>query len=62
MIDGWYVKGMTAKDIRAKLRGEVGSTVRLTVVRGDEVHHLRVRRGALGERRVAPPREERIGE
>ena len=63
MIDGWYVKGMNAKSIRAKLRGEVGSTVRLTVVRGgDEVHHLRVRRGELGEHHAPPPREERIAE
>jgi len=62
MIDGWYVKGMSAKDIRARLRGDVGSTVRLTVVRGDEVHHLRVQRGPLGERRAPRPREERIAE
>jgi carboxyl-terminal processing protease len=62
MIDGWYVRGMNAKDIRARLRGEVGTTVRLTVVRGDEVHHLQVRRGELAERRATPPREERIAE
>ena len=62
MIDGWYVRGMNAKDIRARLRGEVGTTVRLTVVRGDEVHHLQVRRGGLAERRAPPPREERITE
>ena len=62
MIDGWYVLGMSAKDIRARLRGDVGSTVRLTVVRGEEVHHLRVRRGALGEHHAPRPREERITE
>lgn len=62
MIDGWYVRGMNAKDIRTRLRGEIGTTVRLTVVRGDEVHHLRVRRGGLAERRAPPPREERIAE
>lgn len=62
MIDGWYVKGMDGKAVRARLRGEVGSTVRLTVVRGSEVHHFRVRRGPLGERRAPPPKEERIAE
>ncbi len=62
MIDGWYVKDMSAKDVRAKLRGDVGSTVRLTVARGDAILHLRVTRGALGEHHVTPPREERIAE
>jgi C-terminal processing protease CtpA/Prc len=62
MIDGWYVRGMNAKDIRARLRGEIGTSVRLTVVRGSEVHHLRVQRGELAARRAAPPREERIAE
>jgi C-terminal processing protease CtpA/Prc len=62
MIDGWYVRDMSGKDVRAKLRGEVGSTVRLTVVRGDDVRHVRVLRGALGERHPPPPREERISE
>jgi hypothetical protein len=37
--------------------------VRLTIVRnGDEVHHLVVKRGELGQRRAPPPREERIAE
>ncbi len=63
MIDGWYVRDMDAKSLRAKLRGDVGSTVRLTVVRGDEeVRHIVIRRGEIGERRAPPPREERIAE
>jgi carboxyl-terminal processing protease len=64
MIDGWYVKDLDAKAIREKLRGEVGSSVRLTVVRnGAEVHHLRVVRRELGERTAAPPpAEEKISE
>jgi carboxyl-terminal processing protease len=64
MIDGWYVNDLDAREVRAKLRGEVGSTVRLTVVRnGDEVHHLRITRRELGERTPPPPpREERITE
>jgi carboxyl-terminal processing protease len=63
MIDGVYVRDLAARDVRAKLRGEVGTTVRLTVVRnGDEVHHLVVTRAELGERHPPPPREERIAE
>jgi C-terminal processing protease CtpA/Prc len=64
MIDGWYVKDLDAKTIREKLRGDVGSSVRLTVVRnGEEVHHLRVVRRELGERPAAPPpAEEKISE
>jgi carboxyl-terminal processing protease len=64
MIDGVYVRDLASKDVRAKLRGEVGTTVKLTVVRnGDEVHHLIVTRAELGERRAPPPpREERISE
>jgi C-terminal processing protease CtpA/Prc len=63
MIDGLYVRDMSSKDVRARLRGAAGSTVRPTVVRGeDEVHHVQVRRGEMGERRPPPPREERIAE
>ena len=63
MIDGWYVKDLDTKDLRTKLRGEVGSTVRLTVIRGeDEVRHVQIRRGELGEHHAPAPREERIAE
>ncbi len=62
MIDGLYVKDMSAKDVRARLRGEVGTTVRLTVVRGNAVRHVVVTRGALGEHHASPPREERLAE
>jgi carboxyl-terminal processing protease len=64
MIDGLYVRDLAAKDVRAKLRGDVGTKVKLTIVRnGDEVHHLVVKRAELGERRPPPPpREERISE
>jgi C-terminal processing protease CtpA/Prc len=62
MIDGLYVKDMSTKDVRARLRGDVGTTVRLTVVRGDAVRHLRVARTPLGEHRAPPPKEERIAE
>jgi C-terminal processing protease CtpA/Prc len=63
MIDGWYVRDLPSKDVRAKLRGEVGTTVRLTIVRnGDEVHHLVIKRTELGARRAAAPKEERLAE
>jgi carboxyl-terminal processing protease len=62
MIDGAYVRDLGAEQIRTKLRGEAGSTVALTVVRGDEVRHVTVTRAPMRERRPAPPREERIAE
>lgn len=62
MIDGVYVRDLASADVRAKLRGEAGSTVMLTVVRGDEVRHLEVKRAPMRERRPRPPREERIVE
>lgn len=62
MIDGRYVKDLAAADVRAKLRGERGSTVELTVVRGDQVKHVQITRGAMRERRAPQPREERIAE
>lgn len=63
MIDGWYVKDLGAREISERLRGEPGSTVAITVVRGAEVRHLRVTRGVLREHQAArPPREERIAE
>lgn len=63
MIEGRYVKDMDATAVRAKLRGDPGSAVQLTVVRGNEVLHVRVVRAALGARRPSPPpREERITE
>jgi carboxyl-terminal processing protease len=62
MIDGVYVKDLGADALRARLRGEAGTTVSLTVLRGGEVRHLEVKRGPLRERRAPPPREERIAE
>src|SRR5262249_21394978 len=44
MIDGVYVNQLDAKDIRAKLRGDIGSSVELTVVRGTEVRRVKLTR------------------
>jgi C-terminal processing protease CtpA/Prc len=57
MVDGRYVRDLTTDQIRSVLRGTVGSHVELTVVRGDEVHHVRVRRE---EMRHAEPKASRL--
>jgi C-terminal processing protease CtpA/Prc len=62
MIDGVYVKDLASDAVRAKLRGDAGTTVALTVVRGDEVRHVSVTRAPLRERRAPQPKEERIAE
>ncbi len=60
MIDGHYVNDLDAKDVRARLRGDVGSTVRLTVVRnGDEVLTSGSPAGSWGS--AGPPRLARSG-
>jgi len=46
-IDGRDARRMTAEQVHEALVGPVGTTVDLTVVRGDEVLRLRVRRGPL---------------
>ena len=62
MIEGLYVRDLDAKTIRDKLRGEVGSTVALTVLRGDEVLHVRVSRGVTRNHEPIPPKETRFSE
>jgi C-terminal processing protease CtpA/Prc len=60
MIDGVHVDDLDADRIRALLRGDVGSEVKLTVVRGEEVLRLVVTRGELRAAQPLPPKEERI--
>jgi C-terminal processing protease CtpA/Prc len=43
-IDGQPVAGMTQAEVHKRLRGEVGSWVRLTVLRGEETLEMRVQR------------------
>ncbi|APR82962.1 Hypothetical protein A7982_08311 [Minicystis rosea] len=62
MIDGVYVKDLAADAVRTKLRGDAGTKVALTVVRGAEVRHVTVTRAPMRERRPRPPQEERIAE
>lgn len=60
MIDGVYVRDLSAAEIRDRLRGAVGSTVELTVVRGGDVLHVRVPRSELRAQEGIQPREERL--
>ena len=62
MIEGLYVRDLDAKSIRDKLRGDVGSTVALTILRGQEVIHVRVARGALKGHDAISPKETRFRE
>ena len=62
MIEGFYVRDLDAKTIREKLRGEVGSTVSLTVLRGEEVLRVRVSRGGMRDHEAIPPKETRFRE
>ena len=56
MIEGYYVRDLTPKQIQTLLRGDPGSTVELTVVRGGEVRRVKVVRTALREKK--PPKGE----
>lgn len=60
MIDGHYVRNLDRKEITQRLRGEVGTKVELTVLRGSEVNHISVKRTALRSSDAAKPKEERI--
>lgn len=62
MIDGVYVRDLAAPEIRAKLRGDPGTEVALTVVRGEQVRHVKLVRAPLGAARAKAPREEKIAE
>jgi C-terminal processing protease CtpA/Prc len=62
MIDGLYVRDLSEKEIRAKLRGEVGSKVALTILRGNDVHHVRVTRSERRAHEAEKPREQKIAE
>lgn len=61
MIDGVYARDLGAAAVRDKLRGPPGSTVDLTVVRGEEVLRVTVTRAPLAAPAAPPPpKEERI--
>lgn len=60
MIDGIYVRDLGATAVRDKLRGNVGSSIDLTVVRGDAVLRVKLVRQQLAAAAPPRPREERI--
>jgi hypothetical protein len=60
MVDGVLVDELDAERIRALLRGPVDSKVMLTLIRGDEVLHVEIRRSEMGKRPPLPPANERI--
>jgi C-terminal processing protease CtpA/Prc len=62
MIDGVYVRELGAKELRAHLRGNVGTTVDLTVIRGKLVRRVRLTRTELVEKDETKPREEKLPE
>ena len=56
MIDGHYVREVDAPRVREMLRGQVGTAVRLTIVRGQLVVRLRVARSELREANEEDPK------
>ena len=48
MIDGVLADRLTEEQIQDRLRGDVGSTVTLTIIRGKHVFHLEIKREPLG--------------
>jgi C-terminal processing protease CtpA/Prc len=60
MIEGFYVRDLGMKEIRALLRGDVGSTVELTIVRGSLVQHVRLKRGSFRAPDQIKPKEEKV--
>ena len=61
MVEGVYVRDLPTKDLRALLRGEPGTEVNLTIVRGSEVMRLKIKRTSL-KAKLLPGKEERISE
>ena len=61
MIEGFYVRNLTAKQIQTLLRGDPGTTVELTVLRGESVRRVRVVRTPLREKKVERKPEQSSG-
>jgi carboxyl-terminal processing protease len=50
LVDGVDVRRYDEKALHEKLSGEIGSTVKLTVLRGEEIRHVVLRRTPAGRR------------
>lgn len=60
MINGIYVRNLNKRELASLLRGEVGTTVDLTVLRGQNVKRVRVKRSEIREREDVKPKEETL--
>jgi C-terminal processing protease CtpA/Prc len=56
MIEGYYVRDLTPKQIQTLLRGDPGTKLELTIVRGGQVRNVKLERTALREKK--PPKGE----
>jgi C-terminal processing protease CtpA/Prc len=63
VVDGVQVTELTPDELRHKLRGEVGSEVKVTLARGDRILRLSLKRTPLGKPApTAAPTVEKIAE
>lgn len=62
MIDGFYARDLGPKELHALLRGEVGSAIELTILRGEEVRRVVLRRTPLRTGVEPARREEKLSE
>lgn len=62
MIDGVYVRDLGVPAVKRKLAGEAGTSIDLTVVRGDRVLRVKLTREPMttAPAPTPPPREERL--
>ena len=60
MVDGVYLDDLAHAQVKALVHGQVDSKVRLTILRGGEVHHIEVLRRPRGGALQSRPVEERI--
>jgi C-terminal processing protease CtpA/Prc len=56
LIDGMDVRAMSPEQVHRALSGDVGQPVKLTVVRGNDVVRLTIKRSAVPRRHSATPR------
>jgi carboxyl-terminal processing protease len=56
LIDGMDVRGLSSDAVHQALSGDVGEPVKLTIVRGEEVLRITVRRTPAKKRSMTPPR------
>jgi carboxyl-terminal processing protease len=57
LIEGRDVRSMTGNEVHRVLSGEVGQAVKLTVVRGDEVLRITLRRTPARRRTSTPSKD-----